>query len=89
MSPNYAGRQFMVSNIVRTLAFIGVIPHLLIPLGQRSLVDQQSNGSIKCGPRYGSEGAANTYSSDSGIGQIRNAHVGADQQNIDGFRCNG
>jgi hypothetical protein len=59
------------------------------PLGQRSLVDQQSNGSIKCGPRHGSERSANTHSSDADIGQIRNAHVGTDQQNIDGFRRNG
>ncbi len=61
----------------------------LFPLGQRSLLGQQSNGSIKGGPRRGSEGAPNTHSSDAGIGQIRYSHVGTDQQNIDGFRRDG
>jgi hypothetical protein len=60
-----------------------------IPFGQRSLVDQQMNGSIKSGPRCGSEGAAHADASDANIRQFRNVHVGSDQQNIDGFRGNG
>jgi hypothetical protein len=83
-SPTRAGHQIPP-------ALAGVLQQnpFSIPLGQRSLVDQQSNGSIKCRPGGGSEGAANTHSSNAGVRQIRNAHVGTDQQNIDGFRRNG
>jgi subtilase family serine protease len=89
VAPLYAGLVALLNaTLGRPVGYLNPNP-FLIPLGQRSLVDQQSNGSIKCGPRNGSEGAANTDSSDPGIGQIRDAHVGTDQQNIDRFRRNG
>jgi hypothetical protein len=60
-----------------------------IPFGQRSLIYQQTNDSIKSGPRCGSQGAADADASDPGVGQFRNVHVGSDQQNIDGLWGNG
>jgi hypothetical protein len=60
-----------------------------IPFGQRSLSYQQVNGSIKSGPRCGSQGAAHADASDASICQFRNVQVRSDQQSIDGFWGNG
>jgi hypothetical protein len=59
-----------------------------IPLGQSSFVDQQSNDSIKSGPRCGGKSTANTHPSDPDPGQIGHAHVRANKQNVNGFRRN-